>query len=196
MKNAFLVSDEDLRSLRSEPWFIELNGPAVFLHESVLKLLQQQAAAGANQPKLTTVNGAYDAKGRPLTCDQPACPRNLADRAFPTFMARQTHRALLHKIPGEYYKNHKRYPKKLQLTETPKLPAPNSNSAETAERVGAKSYDYQEFDAKGVCGICEYANKIVRALHFHRSVAHKIRGINWHRPSHKKLRRGRPRKVA
>ena len=197
MKNAFLVSDEDLRSLRVEPWFIELNGPAVFLHESVLRLVQQ-----ANQPKLMpNVNGPLDSKGRSLLCDQEGCHRTSGE-PFPTFGARQTHRALTHRIPGTYHEKHK--PKR--LTETSKLPPPNTTTppiplrpdiASLVRLHKPASYQYMEFDAKGICGVngCDFKRDDVKALHFHRSMAHKIRGINWSRSSHK-ARRNKKRKVA
>lgn len=205
MKNAFLVSDEDLKSLRLEPWFIELNGPAVFLHESVLRLIQQ-----ANQPKLVpNVNGAYDTKGRSLTCDQPNCYRNLVENKFINYAARQMHRAQSHGIPGEYADKHKkfpRYPQRKAIGETRKLAAPTPiplrpDIAGLVSKYNPESYQYMEFDAKGVCGIegCDYKDKRIKVLHFHRSMKHSIRGINWNRKSHRAARgkgkMGRPRKV-
>lgn len=205
MRNAFLVSDDDLRSLRSgEPWSIELTGQAVFLHEGVLKLLMQQQhqqqQQQPHQPRsnlVPNVNGAYDAKGRSLTCDQPTCPRNLADRAFGTFAARQMHRAQTHGIPGEFAEKHKQYPrnprKQLAVTVVDGLPIPvRPDIKNLIDRHNPASYQYMEFDAKGICGVgdCDYKNKKVKELHFHRSVKHHIRGINWYR-THKRSKKGK-----
>lgn len=200
MRPAFLVSDDDIRSLRTQPWFIELSGEAVFMHDSILRLLQQQ------QPLMPNVNGAYDTKGRSLTCDQPNCYRNLAENKFINYAARQMHRATAHGIPGEFAAKHRKYPRKLPAPQG-KLPPPMATTSTQVaiNRLKPASYQYTEFDAKGICGIgeCDYKptgkNK-VRALHFHRSVKHGIRGINWNRASHIKARGkmkvGRPRKEA
>jgi hypothetical protein len=189
MRNAFLVSDEDLKSLRSgEPWSIELQGQAIFMHESVLRLLQN-GGVNANH------NLHLDNEGRPLTCDQVGCPRSMPSNAFASYAARQGHRARTHGIQGEYFAKHQKRSDKLKIGQTPKLPPPTLPPSSYKH---GESYNYQEFDAKGICGIgeCTFKSKKVHDLHFHRSLKHGIRGVNWHRnhPGVAARKVGRPRK--
>ena len=199
MRNAFLVSDDDLKSLRNgEPWSIELSGQAVFLHESVLRLLVQRN----QQPVVANLNPHLDQEGRSLQCDQPGCVRTTG-QPFPTYAARQTHRALIHSIPGEYSDKHQQYPKKPRpyKLKLPQLPPPTSKSSRDMEHLVKKfkpaSYNYQAQDAQGICGIgdCPYQSSNLRHLHFHRSIKHGVRGINYNRQKGRRGKVGRPRKA-
>lgn len=200
MKNAFLVSDEDLKSLRTEPWFIELNGPAVFMHESVLRLLEK-----SNRPPTDAIsdNGVY-------FCDQPTCDKSKPNPhvkffGFKRYNNLRSHMFSAHGIPGSWGRKGPNARAKLAPPPTRRaLPAPISDTEKTAKAYGAKSYDYKEFDAQGICGIgdCTFKDTVVRTLHFHRSVKHGVRGVNWKRNYHQAKKRmgkpklGRPRKVA
>lgn len=191
MRNAFLVSDEDLKSLRSgEPWSIELQGQAVFMHESVLRLLQQR-----QQPQELTSTNTRPTSG-PYFCDIPTCDKSKPDKnfhGFQTYGNMRSHQYAAHRM-------------KAIAPPSRALPPPGNGHAEKlAGYLGAKSYNYKEFDAKGICGVgdCDYKDKRIRSLHFHRSVKHEVRGINWARNYHKSKYRtakhkgpGRPRKEA
>jgi hypothetical protein len=200
MKNAFLVSDEDLRSLRTEPWFIELNGPAVFMHESVLRLLQRQQLEHTNTPTNGHGDGPHFCKIP--TCDKSKPNAHLRFFGFKKYMNLRSHEYSAHGIAGNYKKPGPNARAKELAPPYTALPPPNGTE-KLAGYLGAESYNYKEFDAKGICGIgdCNYKDKRIKSLHFHRSVKHQVRGVNWRRNYHQAKRKGkrnvgRPRKVA
>jgi hypothetical protein len=177
IRPAFLVSDEALKSLRTEPWVIGMEGEAIFMHDSVLKILKDHHDRSAYQP---IKDGSRRGAPGPFFCDQPDCIDFIEKTPFKTYAVRNYHRSVHHGIPGDFSTRRKRKSNRKQIAHTKMIEDLRDPQKKTAngKLMGRPRKIKMVSDGMpaGKCGIgeCDFYHDTLRILNFHRSMKHGV----------------------